>query len=62
MEINFYTNDDINPLLYAGRALSQLDQLLSIWSRARVIYSRLFKYTQQRTADFIENNIEPRIS
>jgi hypothetical protein len=44
----------------AGLALGYFDQLLTFGPRARVIYSRLFKYTQQHTADFTENNWVPQ--
>ena len=36
-----------------------LNQLLPIGSRAAVIYSRLFKHTQQHTACFTKNNWAP---
>jgi len=38
-------------------AVRQLDQLLLISPRAGVIYSWLFKYAQQHTAGYTENNI-----
>ena len=47
--------------LHAGLALIQLDQLFQIGPRAGVIYSWLFKYTQQHTACFTENNWAPHL-
>jgi hypothetical protein len=47
------------PYMDIGPALSQLDQLLPIGSHDRVVYSRMFKYTQQYTAGFTENNWYP---
>jgi len=47
--------------LRPGLALSQLDQLLPFEPRDGVIYSRLFKYIQQHTAGFTENNWAPRL-
>jgi hypothetical protein len=41
-------------MLQAGPALSQWNQLLSNGPRVRVIYFRMFKYTQH-TAGFREN-------
>ena len=37
-------------------ALSKLDQLVPIGPRAGDIYSRLFKFTQQHTSCFTDNN------
>ena len=45
--------------MYPEPDLSQLDQLLPIGPPAGVIYSWLFKYTQQHTAGFTENSIGP---
>ena len=47
--------------LHAGLALIQLDQLFQIGPRVGVIYSWLFKYTQQHTACFTENNWAPHL-
>jgi hypothetical protein len=48
------------PVVY-GTPFSQLDQLLPIGHRAGVIYYQLFKYKQQHTADFTENNWVPHL-
>ena len=45
--------------LTPGPAFSQLNQLLPIRPRVGVIYSWLFRYTQQHTACFTENSIGP---
>jgi hypothetical protein len=43
-------------LIWPGPSRSQLVKLLPIGPLARDIYSWLFKYTQQHTADFTENS------
>jgi len=43
----------------SGPAFNQLDKLLLIGPRAGVIYSRLFKYTQQHIAGFTEEQLGP---
>jgi len=39
-----------------GAGLKPIGQIAPNWARARVIYSMLFKYTQQRNASLTENN------
>jgi len=51
--------DCFQDFLHAGPTLSQLDQLLPVGQRAGLICSRLFKFTQQHTACFTENNWVP---
>jgi len=53
---NIQTDRWLCLVVRSGPALSQLDQLLIIWPLAGVIYSPLFKYTQQHNAGFQENN------
>jgi hypothetical protein len=48
--------------LRAWLTLRRMDSFLPIGPRTGVIYSRLFKYTQQHTACFTENSIGPRTS
>ena len=52
---------------WTGSTLSQLDHSSQFGpalndALARFVYSRLFKYTQQHTSGFTENNIGPRTS
>jgi hypothetical protein len=52
---------------WTGPTLSQLDHSSQFGpalndALARFVYSRLFKYTQQHTSGFTENNIGPRTS
>ena len=42
--------------------LKPIGQIAPNWVRAGVIYSWLFKYTQQHTVGFTENNIGPHTS
>ena len=50
--------DLVRVLLQTGPALNQM---LPIWPLDGVIYSWLFKYTQQHTAGFTENSWNPRL-